>query len=76
MNDFKRLVKDLSAFLGPSSGLDSSEVNPIRIEDMMREYISNEPEWKSYAFADSDRSYTRNLVDTGNGKSNLVSLSY
>lgn len=40
----------------------------------MEEYISNEKDWDKYAFPDFSRGYTRNLVDEGNGKSNLVSL--
>ena len=38
----------------------------------MANYISCEPEWQQYAFADASRNYTRNLVDEGNGKSNLL----
>lgn len=37
-------------------------------------YSSKEDEWKNYAFADPSRNYTRNLVDKGNGKSNLLIL--
>jgi cysteine dioxygenase len=37
-------------------------------------YTSNEQEWQEYALADPSRNYTRNLVDKGNGKSNLLIL--
>lgn len=69
---FEKLVQDLSATLGPSSGLDSDDVDPLDIELLMKQYISNEAEWGAYALSDPSRSYTRNLVDEGNGKSNLV----
>lgn len=70
---FHKLVDDLSAVLGPSSGLDSDDVDPKDIQKLMEGYISNHEEWQRYALADESRAYTRNLVDEGNGKSNLVS---
>lgn len=70
---FEKLVRDLSAALGPSSGLDSEDVDPINIQRLMEKYVSNSAEWGPYALGDSSRSYTRNLIDEGNGKSNLVS---
>jgi len=69
---FQKLVADLSAVLGPSSGLDSDDVDPVDIQRLMEKYVSNEQEWKMYAMGDASRTYTRNLVDEGNGKSNLV----
>lgn len=72
---FEKLVQDLSATLGPSSGLDSDDVNPLDIQKLMEGYVSNSAEWASYALRDSSRAYTRNLIDEGNGKSNLVSWS-
>lgn len=70
---FKQLVEELSAALGPSSGLDSDDVDPINIQLLMERYVSDEREWGPYALGDSSRGYTRNLIDEGNGKSNLVS---
>lgn len=70
---FEKLVQDLSAALGPSSGLDSSDVDPMQIQLLMEGYASNPDEWSSYALGDASRTYTRNLIDEGNGKSNLVS---
>ena len=70
---FHRLVQDLSNVLGPSSGLDSKDVDPKSLEELMRNYYSNESEWKRYAMKDPNLTFTRNLVDRGNGKSNLVS---
>lgn len=72
---FEQLVEDLSAALGPSSGLESDDVDPTNIQLLMERYVSNEAEWGPYALGDSSRGYTRNLIDEGNGKSNLVSRS-
>lgn len=69
---FDTLVAELSAALGPSSGLDSADVNPLDIQLLMERYISRSDEWGPYALEDTKRTYTRNLIDEGNGKSNLV----
>ena len=71
---FYRLVSDLSRILGPSSGLNSEDVDVQKLNKLMEDYISDEKDWGKYAFSDFSRGYTRNLVDEGNGKSNLVSL--
>jgi cysteine dioxygenase len=70
---FHQLVEDLSRILGPSSGLTSEDVDVKLLEELMLRYTSQKSEWQKYAFADLSRGYTRNLVDDGNGKSNLVS---
>lgn len=75
LNPFQKLVQDLSDVLGPSSGIDSDDVDPMELQKLMEEYTSNPEEWYQYALADPSRAYTRNLVDEGNGKSNLVSDS-
>ena len=69
---FHGLVRDLSAVLGPSSGIDSADVDPENLRRLMEAYNSERKEWMSYALRDPSRSYTRNLVDKGNGMSNLV----
>jgi len=73
-NNFQQLVRDLSNILGPSSGLDSADVDPNRIVELMKSYDSVLSDWQKYALADISRPYTRNLVDKGNGKSNLMVL--
>ncbi|KAF7955460.1 uncharacterized protein EAE97_000719 [Botrytis byssoidea] len=73
-DSFHQLVADLSQILGPSSGLTSADVDVQQLRSLMECYISNEDEWRKYAFADLSRGYTRNLVDEGNGKSNLLIL--
>jgi cysteine dioxygenase len=69
---FHTLVKKLSKVLGPTSGIDSADIDPQTLLALMQDYVSNPPEWEDYALGDLSRSYTRNLVDRGNGKSNLV----
>ncbi|KAL3427082.1 cysteine dioxygenase type I [Phlyctema vagabunda] len=73
-DDFHTLVADLSRTLGPSSGLDSHGIDLEKIQSLMENYTSQESQWKMYSFADMSRGYTRNLVDEGNGKSNLLIL--
>jgi len=71
-DDFHRLVRQLSDVLGPSSGINSADVDENELIRLMEQYTSQESQWRHYAFADSSRNYTRNLVDEGNGKSNLL----
>ncbi|KAI9870620.1 MAG: Cysteine dioxygenase, partial [Pleopsidium flavum] len=73
-DSFHQLIQKLSAILGPSSGLDSADVNPLDLQKLMEAYISSSSEWSKYAWSDLSRAYTRNLVDRGNGKSNLLIL--
>jgi len=72
---FQGLVETLKEALGPSSGLDSRDVDLKSLIEAMRAYDANERGWLKYAFTDHEAAYTRNLVDEGNGKSNLVRLS-
>jgi len=71
---FDELVQALKDALGPSSGLTSEDVDVEHLKRLMQEYNTNEREWGRYAFGDESRGYTRNLVDEGNGKSNLLVL--
>lgn len=73
-NAFDALVQDINRILGPSSGIDSADVDVENIKHLLENYQSNEKEWAPFAFADYSRAYTRNLVDGGNGKSNLLIL--
>jgi len=74
LDPFHKLVSDMSRILGSSSGLKSEDVDVEKLHKLMEEYTSNEREWSKYAFSDFTRGYTRNLVDEGNGKSNLLVL--
>ncbi|KAI9167043.1 Cysteine dioxygenase [Paramyrothecium foliicola] len=71
---FDELVSALKEALGPSSGLTSDDVNVDFLSRLMEEYDSSNNQWSKYAFGDKSRGYTRNLVDEGNGKSNLLVL--
>lgn len=70
---FEELVLEMKKVLGPSSGLTSDDVDVDTLTSLMIDYDSNAMEWGKYAYGDVSRGYTRNLVDEGNGKSNLVS---
>ena len=67
-NAFDTLVQDINTILGPSSGIDSNDVDIEELKRVLSEYESDESEWSRYAFVDASRPYTRNLVDRGNGK--------
>lgn len=67
------LVQGLNEKLGPYSGINSDDVDPNELQRLMEEYISDESEWTKYSLSSPHVPYTRNLVDKGNGKSNLVS---
>ncbi|KFY96820.1 hypothetical protein V498_02413, partial [Pseudogymnoascus sp. VKM F-4517 (FW-2822)] len=73
-NAFEDLVDSLTAILGPTSGLTSEGVDVDALTRLMAEYESKEEDWGRYALGDASRGYTRNLVDVGNGKSNLLIL--
>lgn len=75
MNRFEDLVQVLKDALGESSGLTSDDVDVDVLSDSMARYTSDDDEWSKYALADASRAYTRNLVDEGNGKSNLVCVA-
>lgn len=72
-DQFEDLVLALKEALGPSSGLDSADVDVHSLMGLLRVYDTKEKGWVPYAMADPNLAYTRNLVDEGNGKSNLVS---
>lgn len=71
-NSFEELVQSLKDTLGPSSGLTSDDIDVGDLMNAMEQYVSDNSEWGPYAMGDASRGYTRNLVDEGNGKSNLV----
>lgn len=73
---FDKLVASLAETLGPSSGLKLEDVNVALLMRSMKLYNSQECDWAKYAFGNSAVDYTRNLIDEGNGKSNLVCLLY
>ncbi|KAK6725444.1 hypothetical protein RB195_004024 [Necator americanus] len=50
-------------------------VNIEDVEKALLSYKSNQQDWSSFALFD-ERNYTRNLVDTGNGKYNMIVLCW
>lgn len=66
------LIVAIKDFLGPTSGLDSKEVDHDVLVRMMQSYQSRAADWAKYAFADPSRNYTRNFVDDTNAKSNIL----
>ena len=78
LDPFHSLIQDINTILGPCNGIDSAGVDVEELKKLMLAYDTNEdgqPSWLNYAFRRADKSYTRNLVDNCNGKSNLVSGS-
>lgn len=71
---FQQLINDVNVILGPCNGIDSAGVDVGELKFVLRDYKSCEGEWEKYAFADYSRAYTRNLVDRGNGKCNMVCI--
>ncbi|KAF9331008.1 Cysteine dioxygenase [Podila minutissima] len=72
--DLDDLVRLLHIELG-TSGLACEGVDVERVKTLMANYTSNQQDWQKYALFDKSR-YTRNLVDDGNGKFNLMILAW
>ncbi|KAI9024333.1 RmlC-like cupin domain-containing protein [Phycomyces nitens] len=70
------LVNDIHKVLGPDQGLDSKDIDAGEIIRLMEQYSSNSKDWAKYAMFDHSRAYTRNLIDDGNGKFNLMILAW
>jgi cysteine dioxygenase len=54
-------------------GIEECDVN--KLKEIMDSYSSNPDDWKKYAIFDTNK-YTRNLVDDGNGKYNVIVLCW
>ncbi|CAB1319339.1 unnamed protein product, partial [Coregonus sp. 'balchen'] len=54
---------------------ESEDINVTEVNNIMEAYDSNPQEWMKFAKFDPLR-YTRNLVDKGNGKFNLILLCW
>lgn len=73
-NGFQSLIADIIRILGPSSGINSADVDPSELQSLMKRYSSSEADWGMFALNDNSRSYVRNLIDKGNGKANILLL--
>jgi hypothetical protein len=69
------LVQLIREELGPHGLMDTHAVNVPRLQRILSNYVSDASEWSQYAHFDKYR-YTRNLVDDGNGKYNLLLLCW
>ncbi|KAK5647197.1 hypothetical protein RI129_002089 [Pyrocoelia pectoralis] len=69
INSLNDLINELH------TAFERNSVNVELIHYLMQSYKSNPIEWKKYAKFDRYR-YTRNLVDIGNGKYNLMILCW
>lgn len=74
LDAFHSLVEQINTILGPSSGTNSSDIDVQGLMRAMGNYTSAEHDWAEYAHTDYSRNYTRNFVDHGNGKTNLLLL--
>ncbi|KAJ2453361.1 hypothetical protein EV183_002316 [Coemansia sp. RSA 2336] len=67
------LIRLLNQTMGDSAlGDDMGTVR--KVKQLMRSYISQSQDWAQYAVYQEGSRYTRNLVDDGNGKYNLLIL--
>ncbi|CAO3675421.1 unnamed protein product [Rhizopus stolonifer] len=69
------LVQSIHQELG-DEGLDSEHIDSNKIIQLMERYSSNADDWNQYTLFDHSRAYTRNLIDDGNGKFNLMILAW
>lgn len=72
VNCFDRLVLVFKEVLGLLFGLMLDDVDVEFLIKLMKDYKFDEREWVKFVMGDVSRGYIRNLVDEGNGKSNLV----
>lgn len=72
--EFDTLVRGIRDVLGYEAGIDSDDIDVNDLIGLMQSYVSDPNHWAEYALEDRSRNYTRNLVDEGNGKANLLIL--
>ncbi len=74
LDQFHKLVRELSGYIDTAQSSAFSEIcNPDTVIQRMKEYRSDRLEWAKYAHADGNQCFTRNMVERGLGKSNIVS---
>ncbi len=72
-DEFHRLLENLSSLLADSPGSSFTDIDPGPLVKLMEDYRSEHKDWSRYAYRNRNQSFTRNLVDRGNGKHNAVS---
>ena len=71
---FHTLVQELSGYFDTAQSLAFSEIcDPNAVIQRMKEYQSERSEWARYAHENENQCFTRNMVERGLGKSNIVS---
>ncbi|PNS17935.1 Transcription factor spt8 [Sphaceloma murrayae] len=66
------LVAKLHDYLGPNSGINSDDVSVDTLKTLLKDYQPRHGEWADFGSADPSKAYTRLLVDSINGRSNLL----
>lgn len=75
LDNFHTLVQELSGYLDTARSLAFSEIcDPNAVIRRMKEYRSDRVEWGKYAHEDGNQCFTRNMVERGLGKSNILIL--
>ena len=75
IDQFHTLVQELSGYIDTAQSLAFSEIcDPNAVIQRMKQYQSYTREWARYAYKDEAQCFTRNMVDRGLGKSNIVCL--
>lgn len=69
------LIRNLRSYLGHSSGISSYEVQVEKLKALLDAYEPQKDDWRKYGQADPSKAYVRLLVDSINGRSNLVRVS-
>ena len=73
LDGFHNLVQELSGYLDTAQSLAFSEIcDPNAVIHRMKGYQSDRSEWAKYAHEDGNQCFTRNMVERGLGKSNIV----
>ena len=68
------LVRNLRTYLGHSSGITSDEVEVAELKALLDAYRPRDRnEWMKFGTPDKSKAYNRLLIDSINGRSNLVS---
>lgn len=71
-HSLQSLVQGLRSYLGTQSGIDSVETEVTRLKSLLDNYKPTKDDWTHFGVPDPSRNYTRLLVDSINGKSNLL----
>lgn len=73
LDGFHTLVQELSGYFDTAQSLAFSEIcDPNAVIQRMERYRSARLEWAKYAYENENQCFTRNMVERGLGKSNIV----